>query len=183
MKNNPAKKLTTEQLATLTARLVAAGIIPKLTQPSQMFHLALEYWRSCESYLTARRGIDTQIQAGRANQAMNEADATRDVPKPAKYPVAFQWILKNLFDGDRNNLRDYIKYCQSTKTWPAGDLESFIEPLIEGTDVEGYHYLTRRWYEWRQLRTGAVRRKGSSKRRAKKPSPRKAATKKGRAQN
>jgi hypothetical protein len=164
MKNNPARQPSTEQLATLTARLVGAGMIPKLEKPDQMFHLALEYWRSCDNYLTDQQEITARSDAGPTGGPMEVTVPAKDVPKPPGFPVEFQWILNNLFDGNRDQLRDYIKHCQAANRWAAGDVESFIEPLAGGTDVESYYYLTRHWHEWRQIRASAARNDAEKKR-------------------
>ncbi len=165
MKNNKNDKLpTTEQLATLTPRLVASGILPKLDDHNQMFRAVLDYWLGCEKFLHHRQQIETQVSAARASQRKELAAVYESVPRPAKFPAAFQWLLDNLFDGDRAKVRDYIEYCQSCGTWPGGDIESFIAPLLEGVDVEAYQWLIRHWYEWRLARTKAARREPGSKR-------------------
>jgi len=162
--NNDNKLPTTEQLATLTPRLVTSGIIPKLNDHNQMFRAALDYWLGCEKFLQHRQQIETQVSAARASRRKDLAAAYETVPRPAKFPAAFQWLLDNLFDGDRAKVRDYIEYCQSCGTWPGGDIESFIAPLLEGVDVEAYQWLTRHWYEWRLARTKAARPKAGPKR-------------------
>ncbi len=155
---------TTEQLANLTSRLVASGIIPRLNDHNQMFRDALDYWLGCEKFLQHRQQIETQVSAARTSRQKALAAAYESVPRPAKFPAAFQWLLNNLFDGDRAKVRDYIEYCQSCGTWPGGDIESFIAPLLDGVDVEAYQWLTRHWYEWRLARSKAARNEAGKKR-------------------
>jgi hypothetical protein len=170
MKTNKTNQLpTTEQLATLTSRLVASGIIPKLDDHNRMFRDALEYWLGCEKFLQHRQQVESHVWAARAGRKKALAAAYESVPRPAKFPAAFQWLLDNLFDGDRAKVRDYIEYCQSCGTWPSADIESFIAPLLDGVDVEAYQWLTRHWYEWRLARSKAAQREAGTKRPVPKP--------------
>jgi len=181
MKKKAIKLPDAEQLATLTARLVGAGIIPRLNDPTQMFRAALNYWRHGENFLRELRENAAGPEPAGVEWSTAEVAGPVGVPKPAVYPVGFQWLLDNLFESSRDLLRDYLKFCQARKTWPAGDVESFIEPLLEGTDVEGFHWLIRRWPEWRQARSAAPKAgKKSGKSSASRKQPSKKVSAKGR---
>jgi hypothetical protein len=170
MKTNKTNQLpTTEQLALLTSRLIAAGVIHKLDDHNRMFRDALDYWLGCEKFLQHRQQIETPVSAARIGRQKALAAAGESVPRPAKFPAAFQWLLDNLFEGNRAMVRDYIEYCQSCGTWPSGDIESFIAPLLDGVDVEAYQWLTRHWYEWRLARSKAARREPGTRQPAPKP--------------
>jgi len=166
MKN---KLPTTEQLATLTARLVTCGLVPKQNHHPKMFSAALVFWRSCESFLNQRQEIEARGTAARTNGPKELVSVYESVPPPAKFPASFQWLLNNLFDGERTKLRDYIEYCQSCGKWTSGDTESFIAPLLDGVEVEAFQYLTRHWHEWRQARTIVTPREADKKRPAPRP--------------
>jgi hypothetical protein len=172
MKTDKATTPTVEQLTTLTARLAAAGIIPKLRDREQMFRAALEYWQACDGFLNGWRELGAKFAEGRAKREADRTAALADVPRPGSFPASFQWALNNLFDGERERLRDYVSFWSAkdeSPHRPAPDPESFIAPIAAGGLSEAYfETFLRHWQEWRTLRTREARAKAGQLRHAKK---------------